>query len=328
MTVKFLIIRFSSIGDIVLTTPVIRCLKKQVEDAEVHFLTKPAYASLLQANPYLDKIVLLQSSLRNTIRELKEEGYDYVIDLHNSIRSWRIRTALPWFSFPFRKLNWEKWLMVNFKINKLPAIHIVDRYLDTVKIFDVVNDGKGLDFFLLPEDEVPAAALPGFLKEGYVAVAMGARHVTKQIPPAKVAELCLKLKRPVLLLGDRNDAENAEEVVRIAGTNVYNGCGKFSIRQSAWLVEKSLAVITPDTGLMHIASALKKNIVSVWGNTIPAFGMYPYLPGEKSRIFEVKGLPCRPCSKLGYPACPRKHFRCMLDIDFDEIADYVNKITE
>jgi len=326
MTVKFLIIRFSSIGDIVLTTPVVRCLKKQVEGAEIHYLTKPAYASVLQGNPYIDRIILLQPSIRDTIRELKEEGYDYVIDLHNSIRSWRVKSALPWLSFSVKKLNREKWLMVHFKINKLPSRHIVDRYLDTVKLFDVENDGEGLDFFLSPEDEVPLSQLPEYL-HSYIAVAMGARHVTKQIPPEKIAGLCRQFTRPVLLLGDRFDIENAEKVVDMAGGNVYNACGKFSLRQSAWLVRQSLAVVTPDTGLMHIASAFKKNVISVWGNTIPEFGMYPYLPGEKSRLFEVKGLSCRPCSKLGYPSCPKKHFRCMMDIDYKELADYVNRIT-
>ncbi|HQK37537.1 MAG TPA: glycosyltransferase family 9 protein [Bacteroidales bacterium] len=326
MTVKFLIIRFSSIGDIVLTTPIVRCLKKQVEGAEIHYLTKPAYASVLQGNPYIDRIILLQPSIRDTIRELKEEGYDYVIDLHNSIRSWRVKSALPWLSFSVKKLNREKWLMVHFKINKLPSRHIVDRYLDTVKLFDVENDGEGLDFFLSPEDEVPLSQLPKYL-HSYIAVAMGARHVTKQIPPEKIAGLCRQFTRPVLLLGDRFDIENAEKVVDMAGGNVYNACGKFSLRQSAWLVRQSLAVVTPDTGLMHIASAFKKNVISVWGNTIPEFGMYPYLPGEKSRLFEVKGLSCRPCSKLGYPSCPKKHFRCMMDIDYKELADYVNRIT-
>ncbi|HQH40463.1 MAG TPA: glycosyltransferase family 9 protein [Bacteroidales bacterium] len=326
MTVKFLIIRFSSIGDIVLTTPVVRCLKKQVEGAEIHYLTKPAYASVLQGNPYIDRIILLQPSLRETVRELKAEGYDYVIDLHNSIRSWRVKSALPWLSFSVKKLNREKWLMVHFKINKLPSRHIVDRYLDTVKLFDVENDGEGLDFFLSPEDEVPLSQLPKYL-HSYIAVAMGARHVTKQIPPEKIAGLCRQFTRPVLLLGDRFDIENAEKVVDMAGGNVYNACGKFSLRQSAWLVRQSLAVVTPDTGLMHIASAFKKNVISVWGNTIPEFGMYPYLPGEKSRLFEVKGLSCRPCSKLGYPSCPKKHFRCMMDIDYKELADYVNRIT-
>lgn len=327
MIVKFLIIRFSSIGDIVLTTPVVRCLKEQVEGAEIHYLTKPAYATILQGNPYIDRIILLQPSLKETIRELKEEGYDYVIDLHNSLRSWRVKSALPWLSFSVKKLNWQKWLMVQFKINKLPEKHIVDRYLDTVKLFDVENDGKGLDFFLRPEDEVSQNELPGYLHEGYIAVAMGARHVTKQIPPEKIATLCRHFNRPVLLLGDKFDVANAEQVVRMAGGKVFNACGKFSLRQSAWLVKQALVVVTPDTGLMHIASAFKKNVISVWGNTIPAFGMYPYLPGEKSRIYEVKGLSCRPCSKLGYPACPKKHFRCMMDIDYEGLADYVNHIT-
>jgi len=323
-TVKFLLIRFSSIGDIVLTTPVIRCLKNQVEGAEIHFLTKPAYAGILAPNPYIDKLHLLDDHFNNTVRELEQESFDYIIDLHHSLRSWKVKSRLHRISFSVNKLNVQKCLKVRFKIDRLPDIHIVDRYLDTVRLFDVQNDQKGLDYFIPPEEEVNTESLPSFLHNGYVAVVMGARHVTKQIPVERLIGVCRNLKKPVVLLGDKGDLAKANRIAAEPGIQAFNACGKYSISQSASVVQHALAVITPDTGLMHIASALKKDVISIWGNTIPGFGMSPYMPGSHSRIFEVKNLSCRPCSKLGYKTCPKKHFRCMNDIPWNELTDYVN----
>jgi heptosyltransferase-2 len=151
--VKFLIIRFSSIGDIVLTTPIVRCLKQQVQGAVVHYLTKPQYGSIIENNPHIDKVHILKN-FDETINELKDEGFDYIIDLHKSLRSWRFKNQLKVMDFSFPKLNREKWLMVNLKRDKLPDVHIVDRYFEAVKVFDVNNDNKGLDYFIPEADKV------------------------------------------------------------------------------------------------------------------------------------------------------------------------------
>ena len=322
--IKFLIIRFSSIGDIVLTTPVIRCLKQQVEGAVVHFLTKPNYSQILENNPYIDK-VHVSKSYKETVRELKDEGFDYLIDLHKSLRSYRFKNRLKVMDFSFPKLNREKWLMVNFKKNILPNIHIVDRYFDAVKLFDVQNDLKGLDYFINDSDKVNLADFGFNTNANFVAFAIGGQHETKKLPVEKILEICKKINNPVVLLGGKEDFENGEKICSQC-SNTINLCNKLSLNKSAYLVEKSLFVITHDTGIMHIAAALKKDIISVWGNTIPQFGMYPYLPGENSKIFEVKNLKCRPCSKLGHKKCPKKHFDCMQKQDADAIANYVNEI--
>lgn len=320
--IKFLIIRFSSIGDIVLTTPVVRCLKQQVEGAVVHYLTKPQYANIAQNNPYVDKVHILKT-YDETINELKDEGFDYIIDLHKSLRSWRFKNRLKVMDFSFPKLNREKWLMVHFKKNKLPDIHIVDRYFEAVKLFDAVNDGKGLDFFIPKDDIVNLKDFANIELEKFVAFAIGGQHETKKLPAEKIVEICKNIVYPVILLGGKQDFENGE-IIASACKNAINLCGKLNLNQSASVVEQSHFVITHDTGIMHIAAALKKNIVSVWGNTIPQFGMYPYLPGEKSKMFEVKGLKCRPCSKLGFSKCPDKHFDCMMTQDFSAISEYTN----
>jgi len=324
--VRFLILRFSSIGDIVLTTPVVRCLKQQMPEAEIHYITKPQFKSLLENNPYIDKVHILKESFSETIQELKYEHFDYIIDLHRNIRTARIKNRLKIISFSFNKLNWEKWLLVNFKKNKLPDIHIVDRYLETLKIFDIVNDNKGLDYFIPPEDEVDPSSISDELKNGCVAVVVGAYHNTKKLTKNKIISICKKIKAPVLLLGGPADKQDGEEIKNAVGERIYNACGNFNINQSASLIKQSNVVLTPDTGLMHIASAFKKKIISVWGNTVPEFGMYPYLPDSESEIMEIKGLSCRPCTKIGFKECPKKHFKCINDLDEDYIAKKINQL--
>lgn len=322
--IKFLIIRFSSIGDIVLTTPIVRCLKQQVEGAVVHYLTKPQYAGILENNPYIDKVHILKS-FSKTIEELKSEGFDYLIDLHKNLRSFRFKNRLKVLDFSFPKLNREKWMMVNLKINILPDIHIVDRYFEAVKLFDVKNDMSGLDYFLHESDKVELTDSGIEKNSKFVAFAIGGQHKTKKLTVEKIIEICNKINHTVILLGSNEDFENAK-LINENCANTMNMCGKLSLNQSASLVEQSDVVISHDTGIMHIAAALKKNVVSVWGNTIPQFGMYPYLPGEKSKIFEIENLKCRPCSKLGHKNCSKKHFDCMQKQDSLAIADYVNEL--
>ncbi|RYY12248.1 MAG: glycosyltransferase family 9 protein [Cytophagaceae bacterium] len=316
---KILVLRFSSIGDIVLTTPVVRQLKTQVPGAQVHFATKPAYRSLLEANPYVDRTHVLSGSLGELVRELRAERFDFIVDLHNNLRTRLIRLQLP--SVPgraFAKLNFQKWLLVNFKVNQLPPVHIVDRYRAAAAPLGIRDDGGGLDYFIPPSQEVEvAAALPAGFRPGlYVAVAIGAQHATKRLPVDKLIELVGKLnKRPVVLLGGPED-ESTGHIIELAfGGTVFNACGRFSLHQSASLVQQALFVVSHDTGLMHIAAAFGKHIYSVWGNTVPQFGMYPYrTPYE---LLEVPGLACRPCSKIGFAKCPQGHFKCMRDQDLN-----------
>lgn len=329
---KILVIRFSSIGDIVLTSPVVRALKTQLMDSEIHYLTKRKYEGILTSNPYIDKLFLFDKDLNQIIGELRKEKYDYIVDLHNNLRTQIIKVSLTTKSLSFNKLNWEKWLLVNLKIDKLPSLHIVDRYLETVKSLGVKADALGLDYFIEEKDEVPMDWLPETHRQGYVAYAIGAQHNSKKLPVARMIELCDKINKPIILLGGPEDAGTGEEISKFferpenteyeAGltelnkkTIIYNACGKFNLNQSASLVKKANYVFTHDTGLMHIAAAFKKEIFSIWGNTIPEFGMYPYR--TKFTVLENKKLNCRPCSKIGFDKCPKGHFKCMKEIVFD-----------
>ena len=318
---KILIIRFSSIGDIVLTTPVIRCLKQQLADAHVHYLTKKAFEPVLSGNPYIDKLHFLKDSLSESISELRTEKFDYVIDLHHNLRTMAIKTRLGIRASSYHKLNWQKWLLVNFKKNVLPPVHIVDRYLEAVSFLGVRNDGKGLDHFLMHDYKL-ADLLPSSHHQ-YIAVVIGAQHATKRLPVDKLTEVCKLINHPIVLLGGNDDIQRGNDIANGAGIHVFNGCGKFELDQSAFLVKMAKQIITHDTGLMHIAAAFNKPILSVWGNTVPEFGMYPYKV-DQSVIFEVKGLRCRPCSKIGYESCPLIHFKCMNNINLIDIINIAN----
>jgi ADP-heptose:LPS heptosyltransferase len=318
--VKILVIRFSSIGDIVLTTPVVRCLKTQL-DAEIHYATKSQYESILENNPYVDRLFLLNESISDLIEELKRENYDVIIDLHNNLRTRFVKLRLGIRSFSFSKLNIEKWLMVNFKINHLPNLHIVDRNLETVKPLGIKNDALGLDYFIPEKDEMLWEWLPLSHRPGFVAYAIGGLHETKKLPVQRMIELCAKINRPMVLLGGRQDFENGELVRRAINTKcpgtelIFNTCGKLNLNQSASLLKKALCVFSHDTGLMHIAAAFRKEVFSIWGNTIPEFGMYPYR--TKYHVLENANLNCRPCSKIGFEKCPKGHFKCMNEMRFD-----------
>jgi len=325
--VRFLVIRFSSIGDIILTTPVVRCLKQQVEDAEVHYITKGSFASILEANPYIDKIHVLENNLIDTICELREKEFDYIIDLHNNLRSLRIRSSLQRMFFAVNKLNFRKWLLVNFKIDRMPDVHIVDRYMETLHVFDVKNDNQGLDYFIPEKEQVDPGTLPEEFRKTFIALVIGAKHNTKKMPVEGLILITRKLLLPVVIIGGKEDSESGRKIMEaLPDKHIYNACGKYSINQSASLVRMSAGVITHDTGMMHAAAAFRKKMIVIWGNTVPAFGMYPYLPGEGSIQVEAEGLRCRPCSKLGYDRCPRKHFRCMKDHDPEDIASMANKL--
>ncbi len=323
---KILIIRFSSIGDIVLTTPVIRCLKQQLR-AEIHFLTKQSYRAVLEANPYIDRLFTIQKKVSEVLPELKAEKYDYIIDLHKNLRSLQVKWQIPGKSYSFDKINLEKWLMVRLKIDRLPHVHIVDRYMATVAALGVKNDGKGLDYFIPEEAEVSLGnidqtdenllALSQIQPTAYTAFVIGAAHNTKRLPTDRIVEFCQKITQPVVLLGGPDEREEGDQIARQAGPHVINTCGLLKLNQSASMVRQAARVISHDTGLMHIAAAFRKEIISIWGNTIPEFGMYPYLPsGDRGTMLEVKGLSCRPCSKIGFSECPKGHFRCMREVVF------------
>jgi ADP-heptose:LPS heptosyltransferase len=323
---KLLVLRFSSIGDIVLTSPVLRCLKEQVKDVRVHMATKEVFGDLVRYNPNVASVHVLKGrqqgeDLSALIDELRAEKFDAIIDLHHNLRSARVKRALGVKASSFPKLNIEKWLMVNFKMDRLPDQHIVDRYLSTISHLGVKNDDKGLELFIPPEREVELTALPTHHQGGYTVLAIGAAHATKRLPPHRLIELAALIQGPIVLIGGKEDQEVARAIVSATGARVFDATGKYDILGSASLIRQADRVIAHDSGAMHIACAFDRPVMSIWGNTIPGFGMGPYIPRhpERAGIAQVD-VGCRPCSKIGHDRCPQGHFRCMELQDLRMIA--------
>lgn len=325
---KFLVIRFSSIGDIILTSPVVRALKQQVPGAEVHFLTKAEFAPLVAHSPYIHRMHTLGDDLREVLPALRQERFDLVVDLHHNARTLRVKRALGVPRKSFHKANVEKWLLVNLKMDRMPRhadgrpLHIVDRYLGTVAHLGVKNDGRGLDLFIPPEREVDLSTLPPPHRDGYVALCIGGGHATKRLPTERSVALAQRIKGPIVIIGGPDGSAVARVIADAVGGRAYDATGRYDLLGSASLIRQARSVIAHDSGAMHMASAFRKNVVSVWGNTVPLFGMGPYIPEhpERAHISEVTGLDCRPCSKIGFEQCPQGHFHCMFNQDIDRIA--------
>lgn len=318
---RILIIRFSSIGDIVLTTPVPRVLKQQLEGpVEIHYLTKRQYASLLEHNPHIDVVTSIDEKVFEVADYLRETHFDYVIDLHNNLRSGQVKRLTKSLIFKVDKRNAAKWLYVQTKREMLPIGHIVSRYIDTVAALGAEDDGKGLDFFIPENEKVDLQQLPEAFRNEYVAYAIGGTFQGKVLPTEKIIALSRKIKKPLVLLGGPEDAAAGDEIVAKSTATVFNACGKFSLLQSASLLEQAESVIAHDTGLMHIAAALKKRLISLWFATTPEIGMAPWKPGAGSQTVEAN---CnkRPTSKLG-----NRGFKDgdVFNIDLDRVAHLVN----
>lgn len=319
---KILVIRFSSMGDIIYTTPIVRCIKEQIPGAEVHFITKPAFRYIYDNNPYVDKLLLLKPSLSETIKEIKEEGYDHIVDLHNNLRTAIIKLRTGISSSTYKKQTIRKWLSLKLNLKLVPPMHLVDRYMNAAAILGVVNDGKPIDYYIKAEHNL-TNLMPASHQNKYVAFVIGATHFTKRMPNEKIIILCRQIDLPIVLLGGDDVKANGDMIQSALGNQVYNACGVTSLDESVYLVSKAAKLIGFDTGLTHIAEAFNVPIVSVWGGTVPdLLGVQPY----KVKEVLVAGidLPCRPCSKFGLPACPLGHFKCMYDIPEKQITDFVN----
>ena len=319
-------IRFSSIGDVVLTTPVLRGLKEQIDGAEVHFLTKKAFLPIIANNPRVDKVYSMEHHINEVIEALKEEKYDFILDLHNNLRTKSVKAKLKRPSQSFSKLNWKKWLLVRFKINRMPKIHIVERYFETAISLGVKNDHKPCEYYIPQKDKVDVNQEFSLNPKSFIALAIGAQFATKQMPKSLLVEIIKRSTQPLILIGGPTDVTLAEELMNdISNTDLHNACGKFNLNQSASIVEQSNGIITNDTGMMHIASCFNLKIASVWGNTVPDLGMFPYSPKENNySIHQVEGLSCRPCSKIGFKECPKGHFKCMKEQNPEEILKGFN----
>jgi len=313
---KILIIRLSSIGDIILTSPVIRCIKQQ-KNVEIHFLVKSEYSILLKSNPHLEKVFCLKDNLNKLTSDLQKENYDLIIDLHNNIRSsWiKLNLALP--SYTINKKTWQKYMLIYFNWNFLHN-HVVDRYFEVVKKINISNDRNGLEYFFHKKTKVNFD-----VKQVFIAWSIGGSSSNKKLSKKQIIDVCKKMSYPVVLLGGSFENSLGDDIVQ--GSNyekIYNFCGSISLDQSAYLIRHSTLVLSNDTGLMHVAAAFKKPIISFWGCTKPSQGFAPYMGVHGSKQL-ITPRSKRPCSKYG-KSCRFQGQGCVKEISSQIILDSID----
>ena len=324
---KISIIQCTSLSDVILSTPVLRALNTQLE-ADIFYITKSEFGPVMQDNPYLKEIYFIEN--QEDLIKVRQETFDWLIDLQNDKNSKRIDLKTEK-TIRFESERFKEWLFVSFKKNKLTPEHIVDQYFETLATLGVQADSLGVDYFIPNKDEVETDWLPESHRNGYVAVCIGAPTNTQKLPTKRIIELCDRINKPIILLGEERDAEIGSEIANFFkhGTKeeeseieelnkkavVFNACGKFNINQQASVIRDAAWVFSHENALMHIAAAFKKKTFTIWGSNSPHFGRYPYR--TQFVIFENSKLGCRPCSKTGYKQCPKGHFKCMNELTFD-----------
>lgn len=328
---RILVIRLSSIGDIVLASPLLRALNRAFPGAEVDFVVKERFADLVRFSPYVHRVHMLPEGggwreLRGLRRSLTAQEYDLVVDIHKNFRSYYLRMGLRGArAVTYRKWRWARAVLIATKKNLYPGIvPVYQRYLAAVAPLGVRDDGMGPEFFM---DPAVGAQVRELLSRGgllshplRVAVVPGAGFFTKRWLPERFAEVADALAAlhgsGTLLLGDAHDRPIAAEVVAHMHHKPVDMVGALSLMESAAALSFCDLVLCNDTGLMHIATALGKKVVAIFGPTTEELGFFPF--GPMSRVVQ-KELPCRPCSHVGSRRCPKRHFRCMGDISAGEV---------
>ena len=328
---KVLVIRFSSIGDIMHMTPVFRCMKKDRPDIAIHFLTKKTMAPLTAHNPHIDSFHYYDDNWEEMLEELKVEQFDFVVDLHGVLRSRRVVKSLDKPHTSINKLTLQKLLLTKLKLNTMPDRHISLRALDTVKVLGVSDDGGGLELVIPEAAVVPLQDIPASHHLGFVAIVIGAAHHTKKMPVEQLIQLCRQINYPIVLIGGKEDTIAGESIAAQDPVRIYNSCGKFSLLESADLIRKSKLVVSHDTGMLYIACAFRKQTLAIWGATSPKLAVEPFYGSalnelQRSALYEniCLNLWCQPCTKYGGKSCPIGHFKCMRKLDTTMIAAKVH----
>jgi lipopolysaccharide heptosyltransferase II len=333
-TIKsILIIRLSSLGDIILTSLTVRNLRNRFPNARIDFLTYKEFSQTLDSNPYLNNVYTLNRniSLKNIINFAKEliiknnGKYDVAIDLQGKLKSILIKHLSACHSFDFPKYSLKKKLLVCTKINKLPTRSIAERFLDVTRHLGVQDDGSGFQIHLPEERNNPT--YPPFARtypkknKFIIGVAPGAKHLTKRYPAAHYAKMCnliaLFLDAEFCFIGSKGDDALLKEIETESGIKFINRGGSESLYDTIRLLDKCDVLVSNDSAPAHIAAARRTPVVMIYGSTVPAFGFPPFR--TPSSIIEVD-LECRPCTHIGRAACPKRHLKCLLQIEPEAVA--------
>ncbi len=307
--IKILVLRLSSLGDIILTFPFLKELKTLMPSSKIVFLTKQDYRELSELNPNIDDIICINNdNLSEIKKQIKNENFHYVFDLHKNFRSIYLTLFLKSKVLRYRKNNFRKYFLVNFKINLFKnIIPVYKKYLLTLAGFSAeLNDSFSITEFKL-NGERP-------LEKPYIIVSPSSKHFTKTYPKEKYLEI-IKRNNDKLFILTGSSSEVDMKICSYLNDNALNTlnlCGILSFPELAVYIKYCEYVISNDSGIMHLAEALNKKVFAFFGSTVKEFGFYPQL--QSSVVFENINLKCRPCARSGKNKCPKTHFKCMLDI--------------
>jgi heptosyltransferase-2 len=327
-----LVVRFSSIGDVLLTTPLLRALRRRHPGSHITVLTKPAYAALLSHNPHLNRVIELlpERSLASVAGELRAAGYSHLLDLHDSVRTRILRTLVPgrWGTYPKHRL--ARTLLIHTKRNFYrDSRPVPERYFSAARDLDVSPDGGPPELFLAPEAVREVAdwlASTGMVPHRpLIALAPGAAHQTKRWPLEHWRLLVDRIVEQgfnAAIIGGDDDTPLGVSLAQGAGGRVVNAAGRFELQSTGALLQRAAALVSGDTGAMHMATGVGTPVVALFGPTVRPFGFFPYT--SRARVVEL-GLPCRPCSSKGGPRCPLGHHRCMLAIGPDLVYEALRR---
>lgn len=315
---KILIIRFSSLGDIVLTTPIVSLIKETHPNADIYFLTKKAFASLLEGNHNIHRIIAWEEVKSNKDHMIFYETFDYLLDLHNSTRSFLARRKISYKKKAiYKKPYMKRFLLVHFKKNRYKrVVHVVHRYMRTLRILGIRPHYRKPDILA---DRPAADRLDGWnFNQPTLAVAPGARWFTKRWPRINFEDTIAQFMDEfpdwqVILLGGKDEKKDSKEIYKKISKEktkkgkIFNFTGEYTIRESAFFLKYSRIFLTNDSGLMHVASSFDVHIVALFLATVPEFG---FLPFTRSKSILSVDLPCKPCNHKGLSRCPKRHFQC------------------
>lgn len=341
---KTLVIRFSSIGDIVLASSLIRVLRQKFQSSQIDFIVRKEYAELVRHNPHLNFTYEFDAregmnGLRRLAKRIRSEKYDLIIDIHNSLRSRYLRIMSGARNIVvIDKRVFARTMLVRWKKNIYKdVVSVADRYVETVNSYGIQNDGKGLEIFIPDEIVFKISGLMSTLNlhayNKIFGLCPSAKHETKRWPAERFIQTGIQLVRDwnakIFIFGGPDDtllcSSIAREINRSTGNeHAIEFTQRLSLLETAHAMQYCDVVLTNDTGLMHIAAAMKRNVVALFGSTVEEFGFFPV--GTKHCILERKNLPCRPCSHIGLDSCPEQHFRCMREIQVEEVLASIRNL--
>jgi len=327
---RVLCVRFSSIGDVLLTTPLVRALHRRHPDAELYFVTKRALAPLVVENPNLNRVIELEPNQRITdlARRLRALRPTHGLDLHGSLRSAALRLLVPcqWSAYSKRKL--ARTALIAAKINIYGKhVPVPERYFEAARALDVQPDGGPPELFLAPAARERIArwlAERGLDRRPFAALAPGAAHATKRWPIRHWVALAEQLRTMgygLVAVGGPGGGD--PELARQLGPGVHSAAGEFTLQETGACLARAAVVVSGDTGVMHMATAVGTRVVALFGPTVEQFGFFPY--GGRAEVLE-RDLGCRPCSAMGTERCPLGHHRCLEEILPEQVAAAVQRL--